>query len=172
MRRVAFCPRSSHRRASRPPSGIDINVVNTPLSVVAQNGNEREPIYLNLNLGDLTLKSGQPDFRRYSSESYYTVPPGQRLVIEHGFLKVTTPSEISGISTRIIMTATMEARFDRDSLPILFTPQGTDYRGNKILNVSQPMRLYVFPDGNEQAKHVKLIRGFVTQERRIMRAND
>jgi hypothetical protein len=41
-------------------------------------------------------------------------------------------------------------------LPILLTPQATDRNGNQILNASQPMKLYIFPDGNEEEKRVSI----------------
>jgi hypothetical protein len=41
-------------------------------------------------------------------------------------------------------------------LPILLTPQATDLNGNQILNASQPMKLYIFPDGNEEEKPVSI----------------
>lgn len=166
---LLFAPSAVISNAAGPPGGLEVKVLNTPLPVtgdvtgtisgevevtndetnplpvIIQNENvsAKQPLYI--NLGNMSLDETQPNFKVYRSTKPYEVPDGYRLVIEQVFLQMTVPTDTDGVSGTIHVSTSVSNGSYSDYLPFLFTDQGLDRNGDKILHASQSMKLYIQP---------------------------
>ena len=175
---LLFAPSAVISNPPGPP-GVDVTVLNTPLpvtgdmtgtisgevevtnneanpvSVLVQNQNvsAKQPLYI--NLGVMTHTSTTGNFSLYESRDKYTVPDGYRLVIEQVFLKMYVPPDTDGVSGSIRVDVWVEGGGHyADHLPFLFTDQGLNFEGDKILFASQCMKLYIYPKEGHLEKKV------------------